>query len=228
MIKIKNATKQGWLPAYEGDGIDLSTRPQNHRGTVQPGMAQTIQTGAVGGVVIKEKGQEMTLEDKGTYLQLTGEGVYEKENRFYKSDAVPPTVSTCEGGNRQPKIIEPPTVIGGVGEKKSNNGTQYYLQDRIYKGDVSTTTTTSEAFQPYNAVEEGGQLRIRKLTPRECFRLMGVKDAEFERVQRHQSDSTLYHLAGDSIVTTCLMAIFGKLLGVEWQEKIKEVWPSGQ
>ena len=68
-------------------------------------------------------------------------------------------------------------------------------------------------------------LRIRKLTPKECFRLMGVKDAEFERVQQHQSDSTLYHLAGDSIVTTVLMAIFGELLGVEWQEKIKEVWP---
>lgn len=62
-------------------------------------------------------------------------------------------------------------------------------------------------------------LRIRKLTPKEYFRLMGVKDAEFERVQRHQSDSTLYHLAGDSIVSTCLMAIFGELLGIEWKEK---------
>lgn len=164
-------------------------------------------------------------EDKGNYLQLSGEGVYEKENRFYKSDAVSPTVNTCGGGNRQPKIVEP-TVIGGVGEKKSNGGTQYYLQDRIYKGDVSTTTTTtSESFMPYNAVEEQGKLRIRKLTPRECFRLMGVKDDAFDRVQEHASDSTLYHLAGDSIVTTCLMAIFGKLLGVEWQEKVREVLP---
>ena len=226
MIKIKNATKQGWLPAYEGDGIDLSTRPQNHRGTVQPGLAQTVQTSPVGGVVINEKGTDMStkLEDKGIYLQLSGEGVYEKENRFYKSDAVSPTVNTCGGGNRQPKIVEP-TVIGGVGEKKSNGGTQYYLQDRIYQGDVSTTTTTSESFMPYNAVEEQGKLRIRKLTPKECFRLMGVKDSEFSRVQSHASDSTLYHLAGDSIVTTCLMAIFGKLLGVNWQEKIREVWP---
>lgn len=66
-------------------------------------------------------------------------------------------------------------------------------------------------------------LRIRKLTPKECFRLMGVKDAEFERVRQHQSDSTLYHLAGDSIVTTVLMAIFGELLGVEWKEKVDKL-----
>ena len=50
--------------------------------------------------------------------------------------------------------------------------------------------------------------RIRKLTPKECFRLMGVKDEDFERVARNQSNSSLYHLAGDSIVTNCLMEIF--------------------
>ena len=50
--------------------------------------------------------------------------------------------------------------------------------------------------------------RIRKLTPKECFRLMGVKDEDFERVAKNQSNSSLYHLAGDSIVTNCLMEIF--------------------
>jgi DNA (cytosine-5)-methyltransferase 1 len=56
------------------------------------------------------------------------------------------------------------------------------------------------------------QVGIRKLTPRECFRLMGVKDEDFERVAANQSDSSLYHLAGDSIVTNCLMAIFKEML----------------
>ncbi len=55
-------------------------------------------------------------------------------------------------------------------------------------------------------------LRIRKLTPRECFRLMGVKDEDFDRVAKNQSDSSLYHLAGDSIVVNVLMAIFKELL----------------
>lgn len=62
-------------------------------------------------------------------------------------------------------------------------------------------------------------LRIRKLTPRECFRLMGVKDEDVDKLT-DLSNSTLYHLAGDSIVTTVLMAIFGELLEVEWKEKV--------
>ena len=69
------------------------------------------------------------------------------------------------------------------------------------------------------------ELRIRKLTPKECFRLMGVKDEDYNKIKAHQSDASLYHLAGDSIVTTCLMAIFGQLLDKEWTDHYKpEEW----
>lgn len=65
--------------------------------------------------------------------------------------------------------------------------------------------------------------RIRKLTDRECFRLMGVKEKDFDKVRQNQSMSSVYHLAGDSIVTTCLMAIFGEMLDTDYEEKIKEL-----
>ena len=55
-------------------------------------------------------------------------------------------------------------------------------------------------------------LKIRKLTPKECFRLMGVKDEDYKLIQKNQSDASLYHLAGDSIVVNVLMAIFKQLL----------------
>ena len=55
-------------------------------------------------------------------------------------------------------------------------------------------------------------LSIRKLTPKECFRLMGVKDDDFENCAKNQSDNSLYHLAGDSIVVNVLMAIFKQML----------------
>lgn len=54
-------------------------------------------------------------------------------------------------------------------------------------------------------------LRIRKLTPKECFRLMGVKDEDFDKIKNNQSDSSLYHLAGDSIVTTLMVYMFKNL-----------------
>lgn len=66
--------------------------------------------------------------------------------------------------------------------------------------------------------------RVRKLTELECFRLQGVKREDFERLKVRQSSSSLYHMAGDSIETTCLMAIFGKMFdGLDYEKKIDEV-----
>lgn len=58
----------------------------------------------------------------------------------------------------------------------------------------------------------GGGNRVRKLTPRECWRLMGVKDEDYDKVAKNQSNSSLYHLAGDSIITNVLMAIFRQMM----------------
>ncbi len=57
-------------------------------------------------------------------------------------------------------------------------------------------------------------LTIRNLTPKECFRLMGVKDEDFENCAKNQTNASLYHLAGDSIVVNVLMAIFKELLWI--------------
>ena len=69
----------------------------------------------------------------------------------------------------------------------------------------------------------GKWFRIRKLTPRECFRLMDVTDADFDKLlvmekagkdnkpKRVISDSQLYKMAGNSIVVSCMDLIFEKL-----------------
>ena len=59
----------------------------------------------------------------------------------------------------------------------------------------------------------GGQdFRIRKLTPLECWRLMGFKDLHFYKAQEVNSNSQLYKQAGNSIVVPVLEAIFEKLI----------------
>ena len=146
-----------------------------------------------------------------------------------------------------------PRVVGGVGEKKSNGGTQYYQQDRIYDDNVAIAVTTSA--NPYYAVsepriireepleregwhdhakevlspaglcrticaqsnntltkiKEPASLRIRKLTPKECWRLMGFDDTDVENAAKVCSNSQLYKQAGNSIVVDVLMAIFKEL-----------------
>lgn len=54
-------------------------------------------------------------------------------------------------------------------------------------------------------------IRIRKLTPKECWRLMGFDDESFSRAEKKVSNSQLYKQAGNSIVVDVLMAIFKKL-----------------
>ena len=66
-------------------------------------------------------------------------------------------------------------------------------------------------------------LRIRKLTPKECIRLMGFTDGDYDAmVGIGMTDSAIYHVAGDSIVVTVLMAIFGEMLGIDYRKKIGE------
>ncbi len=61
------------------------------------------------------------------------------------------------------------------------------------------------------------EIEIRKYTPRDCFRLMGVKDEDIDKLltrdrgQQLISNSKLYQLAGNSIVTNCMTAMFEEL-----------------
>lgn len=59
---------------------------------------------------------------------------------------------------------------------------------------------------------QGKKFRIRKLTPRECFRLMDVDDADIDRIQAAGiSNSSQYKLAGNSIVVNVLFHLFRKM-----------------
>jgi site-specific DNA-cytosine methylase len=73
------------------------------------------------------------------------------------------------------------------------------------------TTKTKEFIEQVRGHEEM-RYRIRKLTPRECFRLMGVDDADIDEIQDAGiSNSQQYKLAGNSIVVDVLYHLFRKM-----------------
>ena len=64
-------------------------------------------------------------------------------------------------------------------------------------------------------------VRLRKLTPRECFRLQGVREPHIDKMLNAGiSDSQLYKLAGNSICVDCMVALFRNLYFPEEQEKL--------
>ena len=88
------------------------------------------------------------------------------------------------------------------------DGKNIQMNCRAWKDDkvVATLNTGGETKILKN------NLRIRKLTPKECFRLMGVKDEDYERCAKNQSNASLYHLAGDSLVTLVFCAIMSTMI----------------
>ena len=103
---------------------------------------------------------------------------------------------------------------------------QYAKSDKFMNGKdrLQLGKETSDTLQ--TSPKEGvcyNDLRIRKLTPRECGRLMNVKDEDINKMLKNQSDSSAYHCFGDSICTNCLMVIFGELLDINWKQKLEEM-----
>lgn len=73
--------------------------------------------------------------------------------------------------------------------------------DQRSRGEVCNSITTEQ-------FECRKELKIRKLTPKECYRLMGFDDEDYEAVKKVLADTWIYHTAGDSIVVNVLEAIF--------------------
>ena len=102
-----------------------------------------------------------------------------------------------------------------------NNTKQGYLEahegDGVYTN-VSTKrgTVQKEMIQTLTTFQDKGvvmnDLRIRKLTPKEYWRLMGFDDEDFEKASQVNSNTQLYKQAGNSICVPVLMAIFKELI----------------
>ena len=107
-----------------------------------------------------------------------------------------------QGGNSKGVVVNP---LKGI------SGKSWQFEQQVYDENGSARTLKASEGSG-NIPKVVNNLRIRKLTPKECFRLMGVKDEDYENCAKNQSDSSLYHLAGDSIVVNVLMAIFKELL----------------
>ena len=126
----------------------------------------------------------------------------------YGVNGIAPTIRTYQGGGQQPMIIV--AMRGRDPQNPSDRAKGIYTEQRLetnYKGISNTITSV----QKDNLVLEQFTLRIRKLTPNECFRLMGFSVESFEKAEKVVSNSQLYKQAGNSIVVDVLYYIFKEL-----------------
>lgn len=146
----------------------------------------------------------------------------EEHRRVYVAEGVSPTVHTAGGGGQELKVMEEPVSCASRGRPNAEGANQQQIE--LNGTNANSITTVQKDSMVCEPPKEEKTYRIRALTERECFRLMGVKEEDYQKIASHQSRSSQTHLAGDSIVTTCLMAIFGEMFeNVDYRQKIEGV-----
>lgn len=127
--------------------------------------------------------------------------------RVHSPNGVCPTIDTMQGGHREPKIAEEirPVLTPDRTEKRQNG--------RRFKEDGEESFTLTAQDRHGVALGESPRYRIRKLTPRECWRLQNFPDDAFDRVKEAGlSDSQLYKQAGNAVTVSVVKAIGARLL----------------
>ena len=114
--------------------------------------------------------------------------------RVFNVEGLSSTLRTCSGGNCMPQILQ----VGSL--SSSQDGVV------VSANGIAPTHTAGHGNCPKIEVYERSiGIRIRKLTPKECWRLMGFNDADVDNASSvGVSDSKLYSQAGNSIITNCV------------------------
>ena len=154
---------------------------------------------------------------------------YDEQNKYLRRDGMVGTLTTDGSSPKHNNRIVEPTerfFKQALDTAKSNEcevgDTIDAFNEKINKSGISPTITTRPEGFKTAILPIDQQYRVRKLTERECFKLMGVKQEDFEKIRKNQSKSSCYHCAGDSICCSVLMALFGQMLGIDWKAKINE------
>ena len=121
---------------------------------------------------------------------------------------------TKEGSNEDHFDIINNTEAGYL-EAYPGDGVNLSSRMKYQRGNVqpqmAQTLTTSGGNDRGVVIPNNLGLRIRKLTPKECWRLMGFDDEDFEKAEKVNSNAQLYKQAGNSIVVNVLEALLTNL-----------------
>lgn len=148
---------------------------------------------------------------------------YEQSRRIYGMDGMCPTITTRATGGHEVRIMDNRPIVRvaeatkkGYAEATIGDSINIaYPNSKLRRGRVGKERANTIDTRPHQVVitedSDMENIRIRKLTPRECWRLMGFDDEDFDKARAVNSDTQLYKQAGNSIVVNVLEAIMGNM-----------------
>lgn len=265
----ENICKQvGWLKK-----TDEGTEHQSNMVYSTDGYARTLVAGEYKPPLMKQIGQ----------LYGTEKEPNPQAGRVYDKNGISPTIDTCQGGNKMPKVIEndsvkerffkqafdtlnnsdvevgdtidafnkrvsksgySPTIttrpegfktailvcenqiaIGAIRGRNPENPSDrtpgIYTEQRLEINNHGTSNTLTTVQKDNVVVENpsGVNIRIRKLTPKECWILMGFNSEDCDKAANVGIAKThLYKMAGNGIITNCVELIAEHLYKAQYDE----------
>ena len=136
---------------------------------------------------------------------------YNQSGVVYDTDGISPTIRAYQGGGLEPKIRVKEATTQGYAEAEIGDSVNLsHPNSKTRRGrvgkQIANTLLTGES---QGVIEP--DFRIRKLTPRECWRLQGFPDWAFDKAQEVNSNSQLYKQAGNSVTVNVIAAIAKEL-----------------
>lgn len=185
----------------------------------------------------QSRGKDQSIKCLGSIYDT--ETINRQSGRVYDPDGLCATITTSTGGNRQPIILEKevsnairvggrgsidrhswdlvtePVIAASRGRYTESGETAQKLEPNMTG--VSNTLTTVQkdnlVIEPKCTMTQ--DMRIRKLTPKECWRLMGFADTDIDKcIAAGISNTQLYKQAGNSIVVNVLENLFKNILTI--------------
>lgn len=160
--------------------------------------------------------QRLEINSQGIANTLT---TVQKDNLVIEPtvEQVGQTDSHQKGGVYNPNGIIPTLLASDYKQPKQiierADGIYTNASDEFQRPPLEGLSRTLKSGNHDAGVLTNPPFRVRRLTPRECWRLMAFTDEEFDKVQaRGISNTQLYKMAGNSIVVNCLVALFFNLL----------------
>ncbi|HEM4294016.1 TPA: DNA cytosine methyltransferase [Streptococcus suis] len=168
----------------------------------------------INGEVFASDGLAPTLTtNKGEGIKIVGvmQPNFNNSGCIYDPEGIAPTIRTMQGGGLEPKIA--------VREASTKGYSEATVGDSVNLSHPNSSTRRGRVGKQVANIlltgEEQGvvtpNFRIRKLTPRECWRLQGFPDWAFDKTQAVNSNSQLYKQAGNSVTVNVIEAIARRL-----------------
>ena len=200
-LPIKSKTKDGYQIAYPGDSIDTAFSGQNsRRGRVGNQVAHTLTISATQAIFYLLPERE---NDRISHRPLTQSVKLVGRNESNEMDTSVLFIDL----NPDPKLIEIARCItarqdSGISNRKAEHSGVFVENSDVLDDNEKFAVAFVE---PNGEVHIG---RIRKLTPRECWRLQGFTDEQFNKAKATGlSDSRLYKMAGNAVTVNVISAI---------------------